>query len=117
MFLINLGLGLPECSSDDFKDSDCSQSPDIVKSVSCDTEGIVAVNRNGKLDTSRQRHLKVNFKYPGFCDQLLRRAKNFGRNVKYKDVFINPDRTAREQRQFKASLNERKSAMIFTKTL
>ena len=100
--------GLPESSSDDPEESDQSMCADIMTAVSCDTDGFVNVNRIGKPNKTRPRLLKVQCKNFEFRNQLLRRAKELRKYGKYKDIFINPDRTPLEQKHFKELLSELK---------
>lgn len=100
--------GLPECSSDDPEESDLTKCADIMKAVSCETDGIVSINRIGKPVGSRPRLLKVQCKDPEFRNRLLRMAKELRKNAKFRGIFINPDRTPLEQKHFKALLNELK---------
>ena len=100
--------GLPECSSDDPEETDKTKCANIMTAVSCDIDGIVSVNRIGKPNETRPRLLKVQCKNLEFRNLLLRRAKELRKSARYKGIFINPDRTPIEQRQYKALLKELK---------
>ena len=79
---------------------------DIFNIVSDDADCIVGVHRIGKQGEKRSRLLKVKCKDSESRNRVLRHAKELRKNIKYKNVFINPDRTPLEQRLFKALLQE-----------
>ena len=101
--------GLPECSSSDSEESDLRTCVDIVKSISknqdCMQSCIVGVNRIGRSRGTNPRLLKVQCSNVDSRNHVLRHARDLRKVSKYKDVFINPDRTP-EQRQLKRLLKE-----------
>lgn len=98
--------GLPECSSADSEETDLRTCVDVVRTISKNQDCIVGVSRLGKSGGTRPRLLKVQCSDVESRNHVLRHARDLRKVPKYKDIYINPDRTPMEQRQFHFLLKE-----------
>jgi len=67
---------------------------------------VIKVTRIGKHEAGKSRMMRVTMRDEFSRMQVLRNAKSLRSFPAYSKVFINPDRTPKEQMQFKASYRE-----------
>lgn len=98
-------FGLNEQSSSmaaqEVKINDTRAVQDVLRSLSPDSNAHYEVQRLGRADPAKSRPLKVTFQDENVAIDFIKRARELRNNVRFKNVFLSPDRTPRQMSHYR----------------
>lgn len=104
-------VGIPECelgSVDERRKADEKRVREVFEELNCDAASFDEVTRLGRIQTGKNRLLRIKFEREDQRQQVLRSSSRLRETSSswMRRVFINPDRTKLEQEQGRALRDE-----------
>lgn len=106
--------GLEECPGtvEERRKSDDDKCRELLSYIGCPSVDIEDVRRVGRIQSNKPRLIRIVCKSVNEKFDILRKAKLLRQNAEYRNIYINPDRTIKEQkeaRELRVELKERRS--------